>query len=72
MKPNPKKFQFMILDEGSRRPVKLNINNIEVNGSRKVRLLGLTIDNFLTFKDHTDVLCRKASYKVISFMFCEE
>ena len=54
----------MILDEGSRRPVKLNINNIEVNGSRKVRLLGLTIDNFLTFKDHTDVLCRKASYKL--------
>ena len=27
-------------------------------------LLGLTIDNCLTFKDHIDTLCRNASYKL--------
>ena len=64
MKPNPKKFQFMILGKGSRLPVILNINNIYTRESQKVMLLGLTIDNCLTFKDHIDTLCRNASYKL--------
>ena len=64
MKPNPKKFQFMILGKGSRLPVILNINNIKIRESQKVILLGLTIDNCLTFKDHIDTLCRNASYKL--------
>ena len=64
MKPKPKKFEFMILDKGSRLPAVLNINNIEIRESQKVVLLGLTIDNCLTFKDHIDTLCRNASYKL--------
>ena len=64
MKPNPKKFQFMILGKSSRLPVILNISNIEIRESQKVMLLGLTIDNCLTFKDHTDTLCHNASYKL--------
>ena len=64
MKPNPKKFQFMILSKGPRLPVILNINNIKIRESQKVILLGLTIDNCLTFKDHIDTLCRNASYKL--------
>ena len=36
MKPNPKKFQFMILGKGSRLPVILNINNIKIRESQKV------------------------------------
>ena len=64
MKPNPKKFQFMILGKGSRLPVILNINNIKIRESQKVILLGLTIDNCLTFKDHIDTLCRHASYEL--------
>ena len=43
MKPNPNKFQFMILGKGSRLPVILNINNIKIRESQKVMLLGLTI-----------------------------
>ena len=62
MKPNPKKFQFMILGKGSRLPVILNINNIKIRESQKVMLLGLTIDNCLTFKDHIVALCRNATY----------
>ena len=32
--------------------------------STDVTLLGVSIDNKLTFKNHTDELCRKASYKL--------
>ena len=47
MKPNLKKFQFMILGKGSRLPVILNKNNIKIRESQKVILLGLAIDNCL-------------------------
>ena len=64
MKPNSKKFQFMILGKGSRLPFILNINNIKIKESQKVMLLGLTIDNCLNFKNHIDTLCRNARYKL--------
>ena len=54
----------MILDKTSRQPIILNINQIMVEGSQKVALLGLTIDNRLTFKDHVDMLCSTANYKL--------
>ena len=56
MKPNPKKLQFMILGKASRLPVILNINNIKIREWQKVILLGFTIVNCLTFKDHIDTL----------------
>ena len=60
-KPNPKKFQFMILGKGSR----LQKNHKRITReSQKVMMLGLTIDNCLNFKDHIDTLCRHASYKL--------
>ena len=64
MKANPKKFQFMILGKMSRQPITLNINQIKVKESQKVLLLGLTIDNQLTFKDHVDMICSTANYKL--------
>ena len=64
MKANPKKFQFMILGKMSRQPIMLNINQIKVKESQKVLLLGPTIDNQLTFKDHVDMLCSTANYKL--------
>ena len=64
MKVNPKKFQFMILGKTPRQPIILNINQIKVDKSQKVVLLGLTIDNRLTFKDHVDMLCSTANYKL--------
>ena len=63
MKPNPKKFQFMILGRSSRSPVILNINNINIRESQKVMLLGLTIDNCLNFRDHINILYCNASHK---------
>ena len=64
MKPNPKKFQFKILGKASGISVILNKIYIEIRESRKVILLGLKIDNSLTFKGHTAILCCNASYKL--------
>ena len=55
MKPNPKKFQFMILGKSTRQSIILNINDIKIRESFPVVLLGLTIDNRLTFKDHLNI-----------------
>ena len=61
---NPKKLQFMILGKTPKQPITLNINQIKVEESEKVVLQGLTIDNRLTFKDHVDMLCSTANYKL--------
>ena len=59
VKPNPKKFQFMMLEEITRQSIILNINNIKIRKSSNIVLSGLTIDNRLTFKDHFNILCRR-------------
>ena len=64
MKANLQKFQFMILGKSTRQTIILNINNIKIRESQNVELLGLTIDNRRTFKDHINMLCRRASYKL--------
>ena len=64
MKVNQKKFQFMIRGKWRRQPIMLNVNQIKVKESQKVVLLGFTIDNRLTFKEHVDMLCRTDSYKL--------
>ena len=63
-KPNPKKFQFMILGKSTRQSIILDINNVKIRESSSVVLLGLTIDNRLTFKDHINILLRRASFKL--------
>ena len=64
MKANPNKFQFMILGKTPRQLNMLNINQIKVEESQKVVLLGLTIDNRLAFKNHVDMLCSTANYEL--------
>ena len=47
----------MILGKSSRQSIILNIINIKIKESLSVIfLLGFTIDNWLTFKHHTDTL----------------
>ena len=60
----PKQFQFMTLGKTPRQPIILNINQIKVEESQTIVLLGLTTDNRLTFKDHVDMLCSTANYKL--------
>ena len=64
MKANPNKFQFIILGKTPRQLIMLNINQIKVEESQKVVLLGLTIDNRLAFKNHVDMLCSTANYEL--------
>ena len=68
MKPNPKKLQFMILGKSTRQSTILNINNIKTRESSSVVLLGLTIDNRLTFKDHINILCIEKNKEI--FYYC--
>ena len=64
MKPNLKKFQFMILGKSTRQSIILNINNVKIRESSSVILLGLTVDNRLTFKDHINISVRRATFKL--------
>ena len=59
---NPGKFQFMILGEKKRNSVKSIINTTEIEQSKKVVLLGITIDNLLTFNEHIDHLRQIINY----------
>ena len=54
----------MILGKTPRQVLMFNINQIKVEESQKVVLLGLTINNRLTFKDHVGTLCSTANYKL--------
>ena len=54
----------MILGKSTRQSTILNINNEKIRESLSVVLLGLTIDNRLTFKDHINILLRRASFRL--------
>ena len=63
LQANPGKFQFMILGK-KRNSVKLIINSTKIEESKKVVLLGITINNLLTFNEHIENLRRTANYKL--------
>ena len=74
MKPNPKKFQFMILGNSSRLPVILKMNNIKIRESQKVMLLGLIIDNCwrtLLWTDKASLLETIDSLKIRNFGYTQ-
>ena len=53
----------MFLGKKKQNSVKLIINSIEIEERKKVVLLGITIDNLLTFNEHIDNLCCTANYE---------
>ena len=59
LQANPGKFQFMILGKKTKFG-QINKKYTEIEESRKVVLLGITIDNLLIFNEHTDNLYRTA------------
>ena len=65
---NPGKFQA-ILSQNSKNsknyePVKLEIESAKIKTKNTVKLLGITIDNQLNFKEHTSELCKKVSMQL--------
>ena len=62
LQANPVKFQFMIIGKKKRNSIKLIRNSTEIEESKKVVLLGIIIDNLLTFNEHINN--RTANYKL--------
>ena len=61
MKANPEKFQFMLVSSKSCENVSLSVNDIEVEPSDHVSILGVTLDNRLNFAQHINGIVKRCS-----------
>ena len=62
LSPNTGKFHYMILEKWVTNQLSLFINGFK--RERTSVLLGITIDDQLTFKTHIEYICRMAKYKL--------
>ena len=64
LKPNPGKFQLMIL--GTNTGIKLNLflNTNKIEKDQETALFGITTDVKLSFEMHIENICRKSKYKL--------
>ena len=62
LKANPDKFHLLLSDPSETYSV--NVGNCNVQNSKCETLLGIKIDNKLTFDDHVSTICSKASQKL--------
>ena len=60
---NPEKFQIMFLGCG-RDEIRFTVGGHTIPSSKSVRLLGVTIDNKLSFSTHIEDMCKKANQKI--------
>jgi hypothetical protein len=60
---NPDKFKAIIIqkDRKDTSGIKLNINNTEILSEKEVTLLGIEIDNRLSFDGYLSKICKQAS-----------
>ena len=61
MKANPDKCHLLVTGNYE---VSANINEFEIESSKKEKLLGISIDTTLSFEHHITSLCKKASQKL--------
>ena len=64
MKLNADKCNLLVLGQSTNEPVTVRIGNSEVVNSSQQKLLGVQIDNKLSFDNHVSKLCQKASNKL--------
>ena len=57
---NPSKFQFIVFEKESHQRDIILEDNVIVKSVNSVKLLGVTIDNKLRFKEHISTMCQKA------------
>ena len=62
LKANPDKFHLILRDANQEHSIRLDKFNIQNSNCRK--LLGIKIDNNLTFDEHVSGICTKASQKL--------
>ena len=60
-RPNDDKSKLLVTNES---PVSAKVGNEVVKSSASVKLLGVTLDSKLTFKEHVTKMCKKISKKV--------
>ena len=61
-KANPDKFHLLLSDKDENHS--MQVGKYEIKNSSHKKLVGLTIDNKLTFGEHVSDLCQKASCKL--------
>ena len=66
MIPNPDKFKAIILkkDRSDTSNMNLKIDNQEIKTASSVELIGIKLDNKLSFKEHISDLCKAAGAKL--------
>ena len=62
LKANPDKFHLLLSDPSEELSTK--VDNLDIKNSKTQKLLGIEIDNKLTFTDHVTSICKKASQKL--------
>ena len=58
---NPEEFQAIVLKKNAKMKdsYPLNFNDLAINSENSVKLLGIEIDNKLSFEQHISTLCNK-------------
>ena len=62
MKPNPEKWHLLLSDTNKNHCIAIGQNLIYNSNAEKI--LGVNIDNKLSFKNHINKICKKASQKL--------
>ena len=62
LKANPDKFHLILNDTDEN--ISIMLGQYEIHNSNNQKLLGVTIDNKLTFNEHVTSLCKKATKKL--------
>ena len=65
---NPSKFQLMFLGVKNVHNISINIFGNEIKSQTEVELLGVTIDNKLSFSSHIKNICKSASNKLCAIL----
>ena len=68
MKANPEKYQAIIFGKRPKSAVLLGVSGAQIESQHSVRLLGITIDDDLIFREHALAVCRRAARQVDAMM----
>ncbi|XP_020609845.1 uncharacterized protein LOC110048399 [Orbicella faveolata] len=63
MKPNPEKYQAMVLGR-TEEQLLLKLGNNDIRTTEKTNLLGVVLDSKLKFDDHVSSICHKVSAQI--------
>ena len=68
MKANPDKFHLLLISRKGNPKFELTINGFKLEGKESIKLLGITIDTQLTFKNHINNICDTAQNRLFALL----